>query len=116
MSVTALRGNEAQDILLRKGVRFGFATMTLSAALVLTDDYPTILFLDPGGASRDVTLPTLAAGKEGLVFLISNEADAAEDLVVKDSGGTTRVTISQNEIGVVFSSDLAFRGGVMAKT
>lgn len=56
--------------------------------------------LDPGGSARDVTLPAEAAG-ESLGYIITNAADGAENLVVKNDGGSTIVTISQNESAMV---------------
>lgn len=55
---------------------------------------------DPGGASRDVTLPA-EESSNGLFFLFVNEADAAENLVIKNDGGSTIVTINQNEWAIV---------------
>ena len=56
--------------------------------------------LDPGGASRDVTLPA-EAGADGAFFVIVNAADAAEDLVVKDDGGSTVCTVNRDELCIV---------------
>lgn len=72
-------------------------TLTLGAAFVIDADSPPIINLDPGGAGRNVTLPT---EEEGLCFLINNIADAAEDLTVKNPATTTIGTISQNEAGL----------------
>lgn len=67
---------------------------TLAGNVTLTKKSAQILKLDPGGAHRDVTLPAL---EDGLWFEITNSADAAENLVVKDAAGSTIVTIAQNE-------------------
>jgi len=56
--------------------------------------------LDPGGAGRDVTLPAEAIS-DGLVFTITNAADAAEALTVKDDTPATVVSIAQNERATV---------------
>ena len=74
--------------------------LTLAAALTLTAQYRKYLRIDPGGAARDVNLPAEATSN-GLVFWILNAADAAENLVVKNDGGATIVTISQNERAMV---------------
>lgn len=74
--------------------------MTLAGALTLTAQYRQILRLDPGGSARDVNLPAVATSN-GLSFEIVNTADAAENLVVKNAGGATIVTISQNEKATV---------------
>ncbi len=77
---------------------------TLSAALDLSTAanagrYAQILKLDPGGAHRDVTLEA-EADYPGLLRLFVNAADAAENLVVKNDGGSTIATINQNEAGL----------------
>lgn len=70
--------------------------VTLSDDMVLTAQYRRYLKVDPGGAARDVTLPAEATSN-GLAFEITNAADAAEALTVKDDSGATIVTIAQNE-------------------
>lgn len=72
-------------------------------------------FLDPGGQNRDVTLPA-EASSTGLSYLIVNTADAAEDLVVKDDGAATIITISQNEAGLVLCNGTVWKGLVAANT
>ena len=76
--------------------RKGAKSETLTEAATLTKRTANLLRLDPGGASRDVTLPAVGES-EGLWFEILNAADAAEDLVIKDAAGATVLTISQNE-------------------
>jgi len=82
---------------------------TLSGNLTLTAKHPMILKLDPGGASRDVTLEA-EAGCPGRVRWIVNAADVGgENLVVKDdSGVTTIATINQNESAVVYCDGTAW--------
>ena len=67
---------------------------TLSGNLTLTVNSERLNSLDPGGSGRNVTLPAVA---NGLRCDIQNTADGSEDLAVKNSGGTTIVTVSQNE-------------------
>jgi hypothetical protein len=69
---------------------------TLAGALVMTISYPNFLRLDPGGAHRDVTLPAESLC-DGVFYEFVNAADAAENLVIKDDGGSTIGTINQNE-------------------
>lgn len=66
---------------------------TLSGNKTLTKNDEQVQSLDPAGA-RDVTLP---AEEGGLVFLIVNRSDGAEDITLKDDGGTTLATISEDE-------------------
>ncbi len=77
------------------------ATLTGNDTLTVTSTY--YQKLDPGGSARDVTLPAVA-DSTNLDFMIVNAADAAENLVVKNAGGSTIGTINQNEAGI-FSCD-----------
>ena len=70
----------------------GIGVQTLTGAVTLTDQSSQFLLLDPGGATRVVTLP---AAENGLFFYIVNTADAAEDLTVSD--GSTVATLNQND-------------------
>lgn len=84
------------------GIKDLFAgTETLSGTRVLSNADPSILKLDPGGASRDVTLDAEATSI-GKYRRIINAADAAENLVCKDADGNTIGTINQNEQGEFF--------------
>lgn len=74
----------------------GHNVETLTGDLVLVSGDPVFQKLDPGGAGRDVDLPA-EASSNGMMFRITNAADAAEDLTVKNDGGDTIVTVSQNE-------------------
>lgn len=78
-------------------------TVTLSGNGTVSDEFPWLLKFDPGGSSRDITLP-LDATRVGALRVIVNAADAAENLVVKDdnsSGAVTVCTINQNEAAVI---------------
>lgn len=78
----------------------GVATSTLSTALTLTLASSQMQNLDPGGASRDVTLPA-EEGNDGLWYEFYNAADAAENLVVKDDAAATIITINRGEFAKV---------------
>lgn len=95
-----------------------FEVITLSAALDLStaanaDRYGQILNLDPGGAHRDVTLEA-EENRAGFWRAFINEADNAENLVIKDDGGNTIITINQNEFGVVVCNGTAWRRVLIA--
>ena len=82
-------------------------TEVLSADRSLTDADAVIQYLDPGGAARDVPLPTPASTNHP--FVISNRADADETLTVYD--GTTAVdTVGQGEAKLFVSDGLAWAG------
>jgi len=85
------------DPIICMGLKLQVLTQTLAAAMTIDRDSPPMINLDPGGAGRNVTLPT---EEDGLVFLINNIADAAEDITVKNPATTTIGTISQNEAGL----------------
>ena len=68
---------------------------------------------DPGGAGRTVNLPAEAACK-GCFVTISNEADAAEVLTIKNDGGDTLVTPTQNEAAILWCDGTSWYGLVGA--
>jgi len=78
-----------------------FAIETLADNLTIDTTYGNLLQLDPGGSARDVTLP---APDDGGWYLIVNNADAAEAITVKDSGGSTVATVAQNRAVLVTSN------------
>ncbi|MDA7977500.1 MAG: hypothetical protein MPJ50_01865 [Pirellulales bacterium] len=80
---------------------------------VLSADDARIQVLDPSGAGRDVTLPAEAVST-GVDFIVHNSADAVEVLTIKDDGGATVCTPSQNESAYVFCDGTKWRGMVAA--
>lgn len=76
---------------------------TLTGNLTLTQRSAHVHVLDPGGASRNVTLPALGNPSKGLVFLFANTADAAENLVIKNAAASTIVTVAPGEHAIVAS-------------
>lgn len=84
----------------RRRLKLERTTATLSGAYTIGDVTPSQIYvLDPGGSARNVTLPS---EEVGAFFLIVNSADAAENLVIKGSDGSTTVcTIGQNEAAVI---------------
>lgn len=86
------------------GLKGGVYSATLSGTATLDNTYPSILMLDPGGANRDVTLDTEST-HDGLLRLIVNRADNAENLVFKETsgdGGSTIATANQNEAALLY--------------
>lgn len=69
---------------------------------------------DPA-AARDLTLPTAAAANAGIVLYISNVADAAEVITIKDGVGTI-CTPTQGEDAVVWSTGSAWNGGTITSS
>lgn len=113
MSRINLEDNIATDLVLQKGIKSGVHIQTLGAALTLDRDTSHMVVLDPGGATRVVTLPT---PERGLWWIIVNAADAAEDLTINDPAATTRGTISQNEIAIVIQDGTRSYVGTMTTT
>lgn len=84
----------------RRRLKLARTTATLSGAYTIGALTPSQIYvLDPGGSARNVTLPS---EEVDAFFLIVNAADAAENLVIKASDGSTTVcTIGQNEAAVI---------------
>ena len=82
-------------------MRYQTLTETLSGNKTLVVKHPGMLYLDPGGSGRNITLPA-EADSNGLMYIIVNTADNAEDLTVKDDAAATVGVIGQNEIGLLF--------------
>lgn len=80
----------------------GWNTETLTGAATLTKLSAQNQRLDPGGASRNVTLPAVSSDDDGYWFHFDNAADANESLVVKNAAGTTIITVLQNGHGDVY--------------
>ena len=107
MGVRSLIEDARVENPLIQGEKHTQGAQTLTGAYTVTGAMPDILELDPGGASRNVTLPADAVGLRGRVFYIFNSADAAENLVMKQSdGSTTVITIGQGKAGLVWLSRL----------
>lgn len=95
-------------------LRLGIVTQTLTGTTALDADMGQILFLDPGGGAREVNLPPVADSK-GLWFILVNTADAAEVITVEDSASaalTPAITLTQNEIAMLFCNGVSWRGFV----
>lgn len=113
MSVANLADSLAKNFKVTEQLRLGVQTRTMAGTVVLTVASPPIQLLDPGGAARNLDLPA-EADSEGLVFLISNEADAAEVITVRNDGGGTVCTPAQNEAAIVFCDGTTWTGLVGA--
>jgi len=79
----------------------GFYSATLSGNITVDLTYPNVCKLDPGGSSRDVTLPAVGTAT-GRIYRFINAADASENLVIKNAGGSTIATANQNEQAEVY--------------
>jgi hypothetical protein len=85
----------------------GAGVRTLTGNVTCSASTETFCSWDPGGASRDVTL-TAEETSDGLFHVFINEADAAENLVIKNDAGSTITTIGQGEWSIVACSGSAW--------
>lgn len=96
--------NLTSQLRLKDGVSF----RTLTGAVTCNEKTENICFWDPGGASRDVTLMAEAEAN-GLFMFFYNEADDAENLVIKDDAASTIVTIGRGEWAIVACDGTTWR-------
>lgn len=96
---------------LELGGRFMLASTnreTLGSDKTIALSDPVAHSLDPdNGAGRNVDLPP---EYDGLFYIIANRADAAEDLTVRDDGGSTIATVNQNDVGYFISDGTGWMG------
>lgn len=85
---------------------------TLSGNRTLTVeeiDSNNFFAFDPGGAGRNLDLPAEASSSGSFLF-VANTADAAEILTVRDDGGSTICTPTQNEAAVLWCDGTSWFG------
>ena len=85
-------------------------TRTLTVAEVTAY---TIMSFDPGGAARNLDLPA-EASCAGQILMISNEADDAEVITIRDDATATICTPTQNEAALLFCNGTKWFGLVGA--
>lgn len=108
----------------RKGVRFGIGVLTGTGSgnisPSLTYDFPPILNVDPNGGASDLLLPLATdKGAKGLMFFITNTADAAEAITLKtsaDAALSPSIDIDRNESAIVWCDGAVWKGGVLKNT
>jgi hypothetical protein len=106
---SAYNGGSTRPLTRQLVLRDGVNVETLAAAKTLDDHSSNIQILDPGGASRDVTLPAENGRANGLPFWFYNSADAAENLVIKNDAGTTITTIGMGKGAMVACDGSAWK-------
>jgi hypothetical protein len=87
----------------------GYEDQSLTGNLTLTGSNATLQRISLDQA-RDVILPAEATSA-GRWFRILNTTGSALDITVKDDGGSTIVTVSQNEAANVFCNGTAWKHG-----
>lgn len=80
-------------------------TRTLTATEVINYG---VWSLDPGGAARDLVLPS-ATSSAGEILMVVNTADAAETITVK-TGETTVCEVGQDQCVLLFSAGAVWAG------
>lgn len=110
-SVTDIVNAGAFNIKVWQKMRFASYVDTLAGDLTVLETFSPLLVLDPGGSARNVDLPAEATS-EGLIYLIVNTADAAEDITVRNDAAGTIVTVSQNEMALVVCDGTDWHGMV----
>ncbi len=94
------------------------AVETLSGDRVITVaemERTQIFLFDPGGAGRNLDLPAEETSK-GAVIFISNRADAAEVITIRNDAAATVCTPTQNEAAIVFCDGVSWCGLVGAQS
>jgi hypothetical protein len=91
-----------QRLTTRTALKGGWRSATMTGAETLDKGSAQKQRLDPGGAARIITLPTVGPDDDGYWFDIANAADAAEDLTVNNAAGVLVVVIHQSELGTVY--------------
>lgn len=102
-----LEGGYAEGLIFRR-LLMAPETKTLAGNLTLVVKSMPVQYLDPGGASRTITLPA-EASSEGLVFLIVNTANNAEDLTVQSDAPATVTIVGQNEMALLVCDGTTWR-------
>lgn len=90
----------------------GVRIATLAGAETWTHKDSTVQFVDCGGAGRTITLPA-EESSDGIVYVIVNTSDAAEDITVNNDAAAGVITISQNEAGIVACNGSAWDGFII---
>lgn len=117
MSRNNIMGARIGDVILERNIKGSRHVQTLAGAMTFDTDTGFVAFIDPGGATRVVTLPDPTLETEAdTVRIIVNTADAAEDLTIDDPAATTRGTISQNEFAIIVCDGVRHYVGVMTTT
>ena len=81
---------------------------TLAGDLAVTVSHPMILKLNPGGATRAVTLEAEGVCPGRMRWILNSAPGAGEDLTIKNDAAATIATINQNESAVVYCDGTAW--------
>ena len=104
MAVTQITDTDLQDIRVKKGFAMLSLTIDATAEMVISEEWPIFLLIDPAGGSKTILLPAEANSKD-LVFYIFNTADADETLTVEEDSSTTAILVLNQDQGGMFHCD-----------
>lgn len=106
MSITTHNNGSRKPFTSQIVARGAYGAATLAANVILTALSAQVLALNPGGASRNVTLPPI---EDGLSFTIKHSGTVPADvLVVKNPAGTTLATLVLGQEAVFWSDAAAW--------
>lgn len=112
-----IEGVRIAEALLEKGIKGSRHVQTLAGAMTVDRDMGFVAFIDPGGATRVVTLPDPTGADEAdTIRIIVNTSSGAFDLTINDPAATTRGTISQNEYAFIVCDGIRHYVGVVTTT
>lgn len=112
MSRSNLADNLAYGLNLQAGLKGGSTRLAISADLTIDPDMHPILWIDPS-AAKNVTFPTEGSR---FIFIVIHGSTGNFDLTLKDSGGNTIATLSQNEMAIVVDDGVVTAAGVLKQT
>ena len=99
-----IQAAEADGLKIRRGFKLGSTAQTLGGNVTVLNDFPSVLAYDAGGSSRNVTFPARALVNDDTVRLVVNLSTAGENLVLKDSDATTRLTLPSGGMALVIAT------------
>lgn len=120
---TNVEGGRISDATWAHGLRLGNTVISGTGSgtiATLSALHSPMLNVDPNGGAGNLLLPlaTLKSSK-GLVFFITNTADAAEAITLQTSAGSNlspSIDIAQNESAIVWCDGAVWKGGVLKNT
>lgn len=82
-------------------------TITATGNIILTDSDKVIQIINPGGVSRDITLPAVSINNHGFLF-INTASGETELLIIKSSSGSIIASVYRSGAGWFLSSGISW--------
>jgi hypothetical protein len=86
-----------------------YTTISASGTLTLTDTSLSYQFLTGSGTNYSTVLPNATTLFKGLTYTIFNTTN--ETIAIKNSSGTTLITLAQNSLGYIYLQDNSTTNG-----